>query len=591
MSSRAILPERGYRRQSPLDASALEVTIVDGAGRTHGPFGFADLPTHGQVRKELVGAFVAATSADGPWQSPSSVRTAHSTVRHFLRQLEGLEVRIGTLADFTPEHWWAWRADVESRNRWPGQISIMRTLLRHCPEVGPLTLKAMTHRTSKPKRRLYGAYTPTEFAAVRAAALDDLRTAEARVRRNAARLHAHWAGDPVDVPGTVFMNGRHWTAGEVLDRLYRLGRLFPKHGYRKPVASVSELLGHPEVAPTNAMFPTKLEIFSAMVLLVCDRGYNLSTLASLQVPESAGEDSDGGAVLITHLDKPRRRSLRHFTHSHAGPGARAIELVVSLTEPARTALELLGHPTDQLFIAATPRGTSRHPTGTFVTEDFTNGGTAREWSTRLNLRGEDGAPFLVSLARLRLTEQVVNRKASQNTDAVSEDIYRSPEALTAAMVSDVILDGQHDAIDHANQTVRMRFVADPTELAVSDETRQALTEGRIDTATGACLDHLHSPHTPTGSACTASFLTCLACPNAVATPAHLPRLVTLERALGNLATVAPARFTRLYKTHRDRLTDVLHQAGTPTELQQASAHATDEDRDMIERLLKRELDG
>jgi hypothetical protein len=50
----------------------------------------------------------------------------------------------------------------------------MRTLLRHCPEVGPLTLKAMAHRTSKPKRRLYGAYTPTEFAAIRAAALADL---------------------------------------------------------------------------------------------------------------------------------------------------------------------------------------------------------------------------------------------------------------------------------------------------------------------------------------------------------------------------------------------------------------------------------
>ena len=152
MSSRAVLPERGYRRQSPLDASALEVTVVDGAGRSHGPFGFSDLPAHGDVRSELVGAFVAATSADGPWQSPASMRTAHSTVRHFLRQLEGLDVRIGTLADFTPEHWWAWRADVESRNRWPGQISIMRTLLRHCPEVGPLTLKAMTHRTSKPKR-------------------------------------------------------------------------------------------------------------------------------------------------------------------------------------------------------------------------------------------------------------------------------------------------------------------------------------------------------------------------------------------------------------------------------------------------------
>jgi hypothetical protein len=49
-----------------------------------------------------------------------------------------------------------------------------------------VTLKAMAHRTSKPKRRLYGAYTPTEFADPRGCALADLRTAEARVRRNAA---------------------------------------------------------------------------------------------------------------------------------------------------------------------------------------------------------------------------------------------------------------------------------------------------------------------------------------------------------------------------------------------------------------------
>lgn len=591
MSSRAFLPERGYRRTSPLDASALEVTFVDGTGRTHGPFGFGDLPAHGQVRKELVAGFVAASSPNGPWQSPSSVRTAHSTVRHFLKQLERRDIRISTLADFTPEHWWAWRASIESRNRWPGQIAIMRTLLRHCPQVAARTLKAMAHRTSKPKRRLYGAYSAAEFAAIRTAALADLRAAEARVRRNAARLQAHWAGEPGDASGTVFMNGRHWSAGEILDRLYQRGRLFPDNGYRKPAASVSELLGHPDVAPTNTLFPTKLEIFSAMVLLVCDRGYNLSTLTSLHAPESAGEGPDGGPVLITHLDKPRRRSLRHFTHTHVGPGARTLELVVSLTEPARSALEVRGHPTDQLLVAATNRGTSLHPTGTFITENFTNGGTARDWSTRHDLQGDDGSPLLVSLARLRLTEQVVNRKASQNTDAVSEDIYRSPEALTAAMVRDVILDGQHDAIDHANQTVRMRFIADPAELATSEETRQALAERRLDTATGACLDHLHSPVAPAGSACTASFLTCLACPNAVATPAHLPRLVTLEKALDNLATGAPARFTRLYKEHRDRLDDVLRQAGSPAQRHQASASATDADRDMIERLLNRELDA
>lgn len=590
MSSRAALPTLGYSRAVPRDAAALEVTIVDGTGHPHGPFNFADVPAHGHVREQLVAGFVAASRPDGPWQSPASWRTAHSTVRHFLKQLDQLNIEISSLADFTPENWWAWRASTESRNRWPGQIAIMRTVLRHCPEVGATTLKVMAHRARKPRRRLYGAYSATEFATIRATALTDLHAAEARVRRNAGRLQAHWAGERDDASGTVFMNGREWNAGEILDRLYHRWRLLPESGYRKPVASVSELLGHPDVAPTNALFPTKLEIFSAMVLLVCDRGYNLSTLSSLHVPALVGKDPKGDAVLITHLDKPRRRSLRHFTHTHAGPGARALEMVTSLTETSRSALESAGYPTPQLLVAATNRGTSRHPTGAFITENFTNGGTARDWSTRHNLKGDDGAPLLVSLARLRLTEQVVNRKASQNTDAVSEDTYRAPDALTAAMVSDVILEGQHDAIEHANETMRMRFVVDPTDVATSHATQQALAERQLDTVTGACLDHLHSPYAPAGSPCTASFLMCLACPNAVATPAHLPRLVTLEKALDNLASVAPARFTSLYKQHRDRLADVLRQVGHPEQLQRAAAAATDTDRDMIERLLNRELD-
>lgn len=271
MSSRVVLPERGYSRRVPRPATTMAVTIVDGTGHSHGPFNFADLPAHGQVREQLVAGFVAASRPDGPWQSPASWRTAHSTVRHFLKQLDHLNIEISSLADFTPEDWWAWRASTESRNRWPGQIAIMRTLLRHCPEVGATTRKVMAHRASKPRRRRYGAYSANEFAIIRATALADLCAAEARVRRNMARLQAHWAGEPSDVSDVIFMDGRNWGAGEVLDRLYRCWRLQPESGYRKPVASVSQLLGHPDVAPTNALFPTKLEIFSAMVVLVCDR--------------------------------------------------------------------------------------------------------------------------------------------------------------------------------------------------------------------------------------------------------------------------------------------------------------------------------
>jgi hypothetical protein len=37
-----------------------------------------------------------------------------------------------------------------------------------------------------------------------------------------------------------------------------------------------------------------------------------------------------------------------------------------------------------------------------------------------------------------------------------------------------------------------------------------------------CTGNLNSPHSRAGEPCTASFLLCLSCPNARATPAHLP---------------------------------------------------------------------
>ena len=131
MSPRAVFPEPGYRRRSVLGADGLAVTVVDGGGRSHGPFDFSDLPAHGTTRDELVDAFVECSSPRGPWQSPSSLRTAHGNIRHFLRQLEPLGIRIETIADFTAEHWWTWRGSTEARHRWPGAINIMPVSYTH----------------------------------------------------------------------------------------------------------------------------------------------------------------------------------------------------------------------------------------------------------------------------------------------------------------------------------------------------------------------------------------------------------------------------------------------------------------------------
>jgi hypothetical protein len=58
-------------------------------------------------------------------------------------------------------------------------------------------------------------------------------------------------------------------------------------------------------------------------------------------------------------------------------------------------------------------------------------------------------------------------------------------------------------------------------------------------ADGACLDFTNSPFGPPGQPCTASFLDCLACSNAVATRRQLPWLAWLRRALDALRAPRP----------------------------------------------------
>jgi len=73
--------------------------------------------------------------------------------------------------------------------------------------------------------------------------------------------------------------------------------------------------------------------------------------------------------------------------------------------------------------------------------------------------------------------------------------------------------------------------------------------------------------------------------------AHLPRLILLDEALDNLASVDPARFDARYREHRDRLQHLLESSTTPAERATARDEATDADLAVIERLLRRDLDA
>ena len=132
-----------------------------------------------------------------------------------------------------------------------------------------------------------------------------------------------------------------------------------------------------------------------------------------------------------------------------------------------------------------------------------------------------------------------------------------------------------------------------SKLGVSVVTLNLILAGQLDTPTCSCTDFHASPFADAaGDPCPASFLTCLACPNSVVTPAHLPRLVALHDALDNVATLVPEnRWQLSYAEHYGRLTTVLRSNATAAEIAAARQSATDADRTLVEELLSRSLDA
>lgn len=137
--------------------------------------------------------------------------------------------------------------------------------------------------------------------------------------------------------------------------------------------------------------------------------------------------------------------------------------------------------------------------------------------------------------------------------------------------------------------------SDPAAVAgrfgVSVATLERVLSRRADTVLAGCTDFHHSPHAPAGEACPASFLACLACPNALATPGHLPVQVAVHDALTQIASaVDEPTWERRYATHLARLGDLLTSHTTPTERDDARGQLTPAEADRIRRLLTRDLD-
>ena len=603
MTRQAQFPTEGYQRPSTNAADSLVHTVYGESGELFGTFDFSDLEAPRQLVLELVFAFQKATGSSGRWRTQATVKAASAQLRMFVTALMVKFPEIESMKNFTPEMWWSWRADVKNRSRWPGQINLIRCLLYEVDGLTPTTRRALSGREKKPKNRLYESYSVGEFRRIYATAWKTVRDARRRIRSNSGCLKRYLAGNEHEDTTRLPVQKRGWSQGELLNHILKTGK-FPGKGHIPnhwidQFRLLLNLSGNASGA--QAMFATTAEVFAGMVLLVCERGFNLSVLNGL-VADPLNVDLEDGKGTVHALDKPRRgASARFFSTSMVGKAGRIWKAVAEITQPARDHLILQGKPTQLLLIGRNISGSSE-----MFKSDWTQcRSAAKAWQSLSDLRDDEGLPLVVDFRRLRLTEQVVNQRASQNSERVSESVYRRRDRQTLEMAREAILQGQEAALADAKAVVATRAI-NKTEIESAHRNPQALAaklnvpvarvkqliNGECDTLVTACSDIFASPFSTAGDACTASFLRCFECKNSIATPKHLPRLALLHDALSELAsTVSYAVWVEDYKATYDRLLSLLASYSTEAERVQARRCASPADVVAIGELLDRRYDA
>lgn len=589
---RAPLPPSTYRRREIVDATGLVVRPVGQGGEDLGTYDFSMSPGALVLRKELAAAF--ARRARSHWDSAASCYTYAKSVQHFLRKISAYDnPPIASVCDLTPEAWKAWSELPGSTVR----VRHLSLLLRELPGLPTAVLTASSKRrqfvAAKPKK----SFTRSEMKRIRDAAAHTVRRTAARISSN-LELLARWRS------GAIAAGDPDWEWGALLDHLARTGDL--PRGRAGDVrqwvrAACRERLGGWDVPrAVTQLFPSVVEKGAAAVLLICHEGWNLSVLRKMKVPDQ-WPNADGAeaepAIHRLETDKARRQRLRHSSNNLVDLGedssGRAMGQVIAMTGQARRTQALLGNPSDLLLWS---RG-ARYPM-------FSSGasGLCEAIDAWANQAVAD-LPAGVNSRQLRHTSQVLHGGPRNNTQAVQDDHYLRRDERVIEDSRDVVAAGLLDAVRHARETVKMRMVAPKQvggqvgahEIAeqsgLSLHVARQVARGELDTAVGACEDVERSPVTPGGGLCKVSFLLCFACPNSLATPRHLPRIVYLFQSLEALrSTVSPLVWTADWAGHHHRVEDLLGKHTDAGRWPALLGALTDRDKELIDRMLERRLD-
>jgi hypothetical protein len=536
---RSPLPAAGYQPPPPArrGAGGPEVAFTGDDGRRR-VFRFTGLPVAGW-HEPLAAAFAARTGPAGQLRTLASALSAWGVLCRFLRFLVAQRPVPGDPARLRAAHLDRFRAHRAATVTPAGTLREMRQLLALLgqePLRGSLAGEVADYlgrRWKDPRQPGRPGYSDGELARILAAARSDAVAACRRIEAAERLLHRYQ-----HAPAALSETER--AAGAELAAMDATG-LVPGGRSRSARRQLARQL-----------FLTDEDLPPLLVLMVALTGRNGETVKELP---AAHRLLDGKAVEVEVIK--RRRGAGRWTGQAAweiGPPSRRLHtpggfylLAHQLTARGR---RISGSPSLWPVWRSSPGNTpctAEHhdPFASWLGQPVSLGG----WAQRHDLRGDDGNPLAVQLGRLRTSAEVRRTRqlgghlpsaARTNTMQVLWNSYLRADPLVTAWAEEVVHaavgDAEQAALDaHARALAAhggtLRIIARPAPEPGTDGTgmdavtAQRAASSELDTAWAGCTDRDASPWNE--GTCRASFLDCFHCGNALITPSHLPRLLSL----------------------------------------------------------------
>lgn len=563
----ASLPGVGGHHRPPALVGLL-LTHVNEKGTEAATYDFSQLPLPTQFQQDLATVFAARANPTGEWRNIPSSKQGWWCVRAFARWLATQE-RVPTgVADLDGATWQRFRlARVGGTTAEVRSVRIVRMLLL---ETGLLTATARREVLTRIPRDKpnEGSYSDEELREVIVAAKRVFRVARDRIRANLEHLRRYRDGE--------FEEGsKGHELGRALEIIATQGDVPRMWGWkeRAPEAWARRAVGGGNRDRTwKRLYLDDGEVMAALVLLSCKEGWNETTIQELKVPERIGGGSSQPMYRV-ELEKRRRRTphryeTRTLTDTAPDTTARLLGQIIEVTQPARDLLAAHGQPTDRLLISHRTR------LSTVVSEMFQTGLSDH---SRDNFAKRSGGTSVNTRRIRKAVNSRHRREPNQNNRTTHDSVYVLTDPHIIEESEDLIALGVARAIAHA-ETVEAAVKHDDSDMGE-------------ETPTATCVEPTMSPYSPWGVACSASFLLCLACHNAVVMPKHLGRLAYLHECLTNRRdSLPPVVWESEWASHYARLHNLRTEHYTEGQWQQSLDALTEVDRAMVDHLLRGDLD-